>query len=229
MPKAGKNIYSLNHKSSAFNVIIIIKNKQTTAAAVVFLRHFYPSHLLTTNKRMCKHSSPRLLIHPPILPAGFVKPSLLILLRSGAVFVCVKYVSSLEILAVDWRRASALPPCQARDRESQSHLSPGCAALTKDWPRASVLLFVSNALTRAVKLSGSLPLPSSVNNGTLHLAVLSDINKRGHKGGEGGRVPGTCEDCQAPARSQTKRVTNKQQQGEKKTRGGRVGTHMHRR
>lgn len=80
------------------------------------------------------------------------------------------------------------------------------SGLTKDWPRASVLLFVSNTLTRAVKLSNSLPLPSSVNNGTLHLAVLSDINKHGHKG-----IPDTCEGCQAPTFSQTKRETNKQQ------------------
>lgn len=74
------------------------------------------------------------------------------------------------------------------------------SGLTKDWPRASVLLFVSNTLTRPVKLSNSLRLPSSVNNGTLHLAVLSDINKHGHKG-----IPDTCEGCQAPTCSQTKR------------------------
>lgn len=35
---------------------------------------------------------------------------------------------------------------------------------------------------RAVKLSNSLPLPSSINNGTFHLAVVSDINKHSHKG-----------------------------------------------
>lgn len=69
-----------------------------------------------------------------------------------------------------------------------------------------MLLFVSNTLTRAVKLSNSLPLPSSVNNGTLHLAVLSDVNKHGHKG-----IPDTCEGCHATACSLTKRETNKRQ------------------
>lgn len=79
-----------------------------------------------------------------------------------------------------------------------------------------MLLFVSNTLTRAVKLSNSLPLPSSVNNGTLHLAVLSDVNKHGHKG-----IPDTCEGCHATACSLTKRGNK---QTTKKKRGGRVGT-----
>lgn len=59
--------------------------------------------------------------------------------------------------------------------------------LTKDWPGASVPLFVSNTLMRAVKLSNALPLPSGTNNGTFNLPVLSDINKRSHK--ENRRVP----------------------------------------
>ena len=59
--------------------------------------------------------------------------------------------------------------------------------LTKDWPGASVPLFVSNTLMRAVKLSNSLPLPSGTNNGTFNLADLSDINKHSHK--ENRRVP----------------------------------------
>lgn len=61
--------------------------------------------------------------------------------------------------------------------------------LTKDWTGASVPLFVSNTLMRAVKLSNSLPLPSSTNNGTFNLAVLSDINKHSHKGNRCAPVP----------------------------------------
>lgn len=59
--------------------------------------------------------------------------------------------------------------------------------LTKDWPGASVPLFVSNTLMRAVKLSNALLLPSGTNNGMFNLPVLSDINKRSHK--ENRRVP----------------------------------------
>lgn len=61
--------------------------------------------------------------------------------------------------------------------------------LTKDWPGASVPLFVANTLMRAVKLSNPLPVPSGTYNGTFNLAVLSDINKHGHK--ENRRVPVT--------------------------------------
>lgn len=63
------------------------------------------------------------------------------------------------------------------------------SGLTKDWPGASVPLFVSNTLMRAVKLSNSLPLPSGTNNGTFNLAVLSGINKHSHK--ENSSVPVT--------------------------------------
>lgn len=77
------------------------------------------------------------------------------------------------------------------------------SGLTKDWPGASVLLFVSNTLMRAVKLSNSLPLPSSINNGTFHLAVLSDINKHSHKGTD------TRKGCRALTCSQTKREGKK--------------------
>lgn len=55
------------------------------------------------------------------------------------------------------------------------------SGLTKDWPGASVPLFVSNTLMRAVKLSNSLRLPSGTNNGTFNLAALSDINNRSRK------------------------------------------------
>lgn len=49
-------------------------------------------------------------------------------------------------------------------------------------------LFVSNTLMRAVKLSNSLPLPSSPNNGTYNLPVLNDINQ----GGGENKCPGEC-------------------------------------
>jgi len=53
--------------------------------------------------------------------------------------------------------------------------------LTKNWPGASVPLFASNTLMRAVKLSNALHLPSGTNNSTFNLAVLDDINKHSCK------------------------------------------------
>lgn len=122
---------------------------------------------------------------PLILLAGFVKPIITHFITLRPHLSLWNMYCPWKSWQSIWRRASASPPCQARDSVTKppvTRLRSEAPGLTKDWPRASVLLFVSNALTRAVKLSNSLPLPSSVNNGTLHLAVLSDINKHGHKG-----------------------------------------------
>lgn len=173
--------------------------------------HFYPI-VPSDNQQadLWTHLSP-IINSPLILPAGFAKPSLLIALRSlrriHLCEICIVLGNPGSRLKMSVCFATLSSTRQSVTKPPVTKLRSEASGLTKDWPRASVLLFVSNTLTRAVKLSNSLPLPSSVNNGTLHLAVLSDINKHGHKG-----IPDTCEGCQAPTCSQTKRETNKQRE-----------------
>lgn len=82
---------------------------------------------------------------------------------------------------------SSLLLCRPVKHETECHKATcqrpvkHCFRLTKDWPGASVPLFASNTLMRAVKLSNALWLPSGTNNGTFNLAVLSDINKHACK------------------------------------------------
>lgn len=107
-------------------------------------------------------------------------------------FITLSCYSSLWNIYRPWESWQSIEDefllCHPVNRETECHKATcqqavkRSSGLTKDWPGASVLLFVSNTLMRAVKLSNSLPLPSSINNGTFHLAVLSDINKHSHKG-----------------------------------------------
>lgn len=188
-----------------------------------FFFFFLPLHTFRQPTNWCEHLSPILLIYLNADSSGRVCQTIITHFNTHS------WYSSLWNMYCPWKSWQSIEEerllCHPVNRETECHKATchqavkRSSGLTKDWPRASVLLFVSNTLTRAVKLSNPLPLPSSVNNGTLHLAVLSDINKHGHKA-----IPETCEGCHATACSQRGEQTNKQQR-----KSGRVGTHRYRR